>query len=122
MGSEPGMEILEDRKISVILTNQNITHPNPTHSFSRLKCTAEPTFNFLNLRPPPVKFIWSHHLSVKPPPFQTATDCQWLVPWASYFGNTRFNYRQIILTEVHSILQSLKENCKLATTLLIYYT
>jgi hypothetical protein len=77
-------------------------------------------FSTYGLLPFSVKFKWSHHLSVKPPPFQTVTDCQWLVPWASYLGNTSFNYRQIILTEVHSILQSLKENCKLATTLLIY--
>jgi hypothetical protein len=70
-----------------------------------------------------VKFIWSHHLSVKIPPFQNVTDCQQFVPWASYLGNARFSYCQIILTEVHSILQSLsKKNSKLATTLLIYYT
>jgi hypothetical protein len=31
IGSEPGLEILEDIKISVLPMNQNITHPNPTH-------------------------------------------------------------------------------------------
>ena len=104
--------------------DSNITHPNPTHLFSWLRYTDQPPFNFLNLRTPllSVKFIWSHHLSVKLPPFQTVTDCQQLVLWTSYMGNARFSYCQIILTKVHSILQFLKENCKLATTLLIYYT
>ena len=76
MGSEPGLESLEDRKISVLPTNQNITHPNPTHSFSQLRYTAPP-FNFLNLKP---SLFRCQIYMVQSPYCQTSSlsECHWL--------------------------------------------